>query len=198
MQLGLTKVKLLGELGRIFGREWDLLIKTPAEAIAALTANLGDRFVQYLYQSEEDGIAYRVVTDDPVGIDQDKLQFPCDHLIIAPQISGRGGGFGRVLLGSALLVGSFFMPASVGLFGLAISSTTVGLLGASLILGGIHQMLSPVPKTPKRGETSDSFLFDNAGEIGYQGLPVPVGYGRRIITDLPVVSVGITIEEIPA
>ncbi len=60
-------------------------------------------------------------------------------------------------------------------------------------------MMSPVPKTPKRGEIErrDSFLFDNATEIGYQGLPVPIGYGRRIVTDLAIISVGVTVEEVP-
>jgi predicted phage tail protein len=194
----LIKVKLLGELGRKFGRVWEFYIHTPADAIRALTANLGDSFTEYLYSSEERGVGYRVVTESCEGIGIDELGLGCTRVIIAPQIQG-SGGFGRILLGGALLVGSFFMPATLSLFGMGISSMAVGMLGASLILGGITQMLTPTPKTPKRGdaERKDSFLFHGGAELGYQGLPVPVGYGQMLVTELPVISVGISVEDVP-
>jgi predicted phage tail protein len=193
----LVEVKLLGKLGQRFGRIWHLAIRTPIEAIRAIAANCPE-FTQYLYESDEKGITYRVIIDDPQGIDESLLDFKVgDKLIIAPIIRGAGGGFGKVLLGGALLAASFFMPATISVFGLGISSASVGLLGASLLFGGIHQMISPVPKTPKAAEKENSFLFDRAQEVSSQGNPVPVGYGERIIVDPVVISSYIASQEIP-
>lgn len=196
----LVEIKLLGELGRKFGRVWNLAITSPAMAIRAIAANCPE-FIQYLYDSEEKGIAYRVVIDDPAGIDETQFDYPVgDRLIIAPQIRGAGGGIGKVLLGGALLVGSFFMPATIGIFGLSISSMAVGVLGASLLFSGIHGLISPVPKTPKKNADTDkvnSALFDRASEVGRQGSPVPPGYGFRIIADPVIISSSIITQEVP-
>lgn len=189
----LRKVKLLGELGRKFGREFEFFISSPAEAIRALVALLPN-FQTHLIESEEAGVAYRVVVNEPGGIGQDELQLGLNDkenvVIISPVIVGRGGGFGRILLGGALLVGSFFMPATIGIFGMTLSSTTVGLLGASLMLGGISQLLTSNPATPK--EKEGSYLFDSAAQVGIQGQAIPVGYGTRLITGFPVLSSSVT------
>lgn len=191
----LVKVKLLGKLGQLFGREYDLEIASPAEAIRLLCASMpGMRY--YIENSEQRGVSWRVVKNKPEGISELDLHNPFRNsestLVIAPIISG-AGSFGRIILGTALLVGSFFMPASIGILGLVISSTTVGLLGASLIIGGLAQMLSPQPKTPKnREEKKGSILFNDAAQPGRQGMPVPVGYGLYFVTDMPVLSAFVT------
>lgn len=200
----LKEVKLLGKLGLKFGRMWYLAINSPEQAIRAIAANCSD-FISYLYQSEEKGIFYRVVIDNNCeGVDETQLDYPVGKkLIIAPIVHG-AGGFGRILLGAALIGASAFMPASIGLLGFGISSATVGLIGASLVLGGITQMISPIPGTGNRTDRtssdaakSDSFLFDRASELGDQGLCVPVLYGERIIADPIVISSGIITQEIP-
>jgi len=188
----LVTIKLLGELGRKFGREWNLDVETPAEAIRALSVLTSYSFRQYLADNE--GAAYRVVTGDAKGCSIEELHLPCDRLIIAPVISGQGGGFGRVLLGGALLGASFFMPATISIFGASITSMSVGLLGASMILGGVHQMLSPQPKMPKREEIEkkNSFLFSNTADVGDAGLPVPIAYGTILLADPPIASIGVS------
>ncbi len=194
------RVKLLGELGQLFGREFEFFVNSPAEVIQALVANFGDRLTKYFYDSEEQGVVWRVVTELPEGISSDELMLPAqERCIIAPIPVGKGGGFGRVLLGGALLVGSFFMPATIGVFGATISSFSVGLLGASLILGGIHQMLSPVPKQPKKNDAqrADSFLINTNADTRYQGDAIPVGYGTMMVEDLPIIYLGVDTEDIP-
>jgi predicted phage tail protein len=189
-------VKLLGELGRKFGREWRLNIHTPAEAIKAIAVNCPG-FIEYLYASEERGLYWRVVIDEPQGIDQSQFGFPITQkLVIAPIITG-SGGFGRILLGGALIAASVFMPASVSIIGIGITSTTVGLLGAALLFQGISSLLAPQNKTPKNNK-NESYLFDRSAGSGRQGSPVPIGYGERLITDPVIISQGITTEEIPA
>lgn len=191
----LKTVRLLGELGRRFGRVYQLAVSTPAEAVRALVAQL-EGFAEHLYHAHESGVAYRLVVGrDPEGLDLEGLHLHLgqeDCIIIAPIISG-AGAFGRILLGVALLTASFFMPATIGILGLTLSSTTIGLLGAALILGGIAQLLTPTPKTPKK---TDSYLIDRGAETVIQGLPVPVGYGTWTLTDLLVLSSGVDTTEL--
>jgi predicted phage tail protein len=198
MNSKLKEVKLLGELGRRFGRVWNLAISTPAQAIAAIACNCPE-FMQYLYESEDRGVAYRVVVDEPEGIGEEFLNFTVgDRIIIAPIVMGAGGNFGKILLGGVLLGASFFMPASVGIFGFSLSSTTVGLLGASLMLSGISGMLTPTPKTPdNKSEKTESYLFGNSSDPGNQGQCVPKGYGEIMIVDPIRISLGISTQEIP-
>lgn len=181
----LKQIKLLGKLGQVFGRSFSLDINTSAEAIRALCV-LCPGFREYLVYSESQGIGWRVVTSDPQGLSQEELHSPCTQVTIAPIVSGAGGGFGKILLGTALLVGSFFMPGSTVALGLTITSQSVGLLGASLILGGISQLIAPTDRTPK--DKKGSSLFDAAAEPSKQGDPVPVGYGTKYITDLPILT----------
>lgn len=199
----LHKVRLIGKLGQTFGREHQFDISSPAEAIRALCANF-ESFRPYLLESESQGVGYSIYTltqDRTLGtMDETQLQLSLEELetvIIAPVIAGSGGGFGKILLGGALLAGSFFMPGSTALFGaklLTISSTSVGLIGASMIFGGISQLISPTNKTPK--DKKQSYLFDQAAQTGSQGQPVPVLYGTRIITGMVVLSSSVTTVDI--
>lgn len=189
----LVKVKLLGVLGKKFGREFELDIRTPAEAIRAIASQING-FAGFLESSESQGLAYRVVTLCPEGLDEQGLLLPIEgqRLAIAPVVIG-SGAFGRILLGVALIGAAFLIPGGF----LGLSATTIGLVGASLVLGGISELLTAKPKTPKDKKNSESFLFDRAQEVGNQGSPVPVLYGTRYITDLAVISSGLSVDEIP-
>jgi predicted phage tail protein len=196
----MKKIKLLGKLGRLFGREWILEVKNASQAIKAIAAN-APKFVDYLRESETDGVGYRVVIDkdNPLGIDADQFNYPIDGtMTIAPIVQGAGGGFGRILLGGALIAAAFFMPASISFLGVALTSTSVGLLGAALVFGGISQLLSPQSKTPNtETEKKESFLFDRSAGSSSQGIPIPIGYGERLLTDLIVISQSNIVEQIP-
>lgn len=192
----MKKIKLLGSLGKRFGREFEMEVRHPLEAIKALCCQIKG-FAQYLYYaSDELGVQYRVVVEDPQGRDESNLHYPMgnyDTIVIAPIASG-SGGFGRILLGAVLVGLSFAVPA-VGWFG--VSGTTIGLMGGALILQGISQMIAPQKKTPKDREKQDSFLFDRAAEVGRQGSPVPLLIGERIIELQIVLSSGLVTNEVP-
>jgi predicted phage tail protein len=193
-------IKLLGRLGQIFGREWRADIWNASQAIKAIACNC-PKFTEYLYASEEQGVSYRVIIDKsfPEGIDATQFDYPIEEtIIIAPVIQG-AGGFGKILLGGALIAAAFFMPASLSFIGLSLSSTTVGLLGAALVFSGISQLISPPSKTPSTSaEKQDSYLFDRSAGSSSQGSPIPVGYGERLLTDLIVISQNNVVEQIPA
>lgn len=177
-----VKVKLLGELGRLFGREWELLVGTPAEAIRAIACQCPD-FLPYLHSSEEQGIVWRVVASDLQGCTEGMLTMPIgtSRLVFAPIVAGRGS-VGRILLGVALIGAAFLVPGGF----LGLTPFAIGLVGGSLVAGGIAQILSPTPKKPKKQE--DSALFDRNADVIDQGGCVPVLYGERIIAGMPVLS----------
>lgn len=187
-------VKLLGELGELFGEIWDLEVRTPVQALQLIGCQTPG-FVEYLANSDENGIHWRVSTiAHPIGMDEDQLAHPMgDYLVIAPVVTG-SGGFGKILLGAALIGAAFLVPGGF----LGISATTIGLFGASLVLGGISDMLTPRQKTPKDREKLDSHLFNDASGTTAQGKPVAIAYGEGIWTGFPILSSGITTNEVPA
>lgn len=191
------KVKLLGELGRLFGRHYELDITTPSEAIRAIGFQK-EGFIEYLNTSHEKGVMYKVITKGHLeGLTEEQLQLPAEeYVIIAPTVAGSSGGLLKGLLGVTLVAAALIIPGGVSLLGLSISSSTMGLLGASLILGGISSLLSPTPKKPKETKEDDrsSYIIDRAGTVVNQGAAVPVTYGEVLFTDPIPVSSGIVEE----
>lgn len=194
----MTKIKLLGKLGKVFGKVYNFVVKNASQAIKALCVNFPS-FNQYLYDSEQAGVGYRVIISrgQPEGIEGEEFLYPTeDVIIIAPQIQGCGG-FGKILLGGALIAAAFFMPASISFFGLSITSTSVGLLGAALFVGGISTLISPTNRTPKtETEKNESYLFDKSAGSVIQGVPIPIGYGKRRLTNLFVISQSNVVEQL--
>lgn len=188
----MVEVKLLGLLGRRFGRSYRLAVRSAAEAIRALSLQL-DGFQQFLIDSEADGIGYKVIAEDPNGLDEGQLGWPISRrLIIAPRLLGSGSAFEKIIIGVALIGISLIPGIGPAIsFGLLQNATAIGLLGGALILGGISQALTPTPRVERLntgGERARSFLFDANNLNSVQGEPMPVLYGQRLITGAPVVS----------
>ena len=197
-----VKVKLLGELGRKFGRSYEFMALSPKEVLSALSNQL-DGFRDYLRGAHENGVFFKLVTADPEGIDYSECMMPCDTLVIAPVITGAGGSgmsIGKILLG-AVLIGLAFIPgvgtAAAG--ALAGKFTAVGTalfsVGGALLFGGIAELLTPTPKQPKEAE--QSFLFDRAVDLTSQGFPIPLLYGEFLAVSPLVISSAISTETVP-
>lgn len=210
----MVTIRLLGEAGRRYGRRFQLAVKTPAEAVRALCLQIpGLR--QYLLESGEKGIDWRVVTDHAGGLDEDQLLWPMSkRLVLAPLPAGRGG-VGKIIAG-VVIVAFAIVTAGAGLFalGLGFSASTaisIGAIGASLIFSGVSDLLTPTPKMPNvkgggfgggssstsgrdRDEQLNSFAFDKSNANTVQGDVVPVLYGERIIGALPVLSFGLELQ----
>lgn len=196
-----VEVKLLGELGRKFGRSYRFMALNAREVISALSKQI-DGFQEYLSRAHENGIGFKLVTKDPEGLDYDGLFLSCDKLVMAPVITGAGSNIGNILVGAALIALSFVSFgagafAGVGVAG-AFGSTALFSLGASLFLTGIAGLLSPPVETPNSDtKKKESFMFDRAAELTTQGYPVPLIYGRYLIDAALIVSSSITTEQIP-
>ncbi|BEA76946.1 hypothetical protein VEE07_15000 [Escherichia coli] len=79
---------------------------------------------------------------------------------IVPRVAGaKSGGVFQIVLGAAAIAGSFFTAgATLAAWGAAIGTGGMtGILfslGASMVLGGVAQMLAPKARTP-RTQTTD-------------------------------------------
>jgi predicted phage tail protein len=168
----LIDVKLLGHLGQTFGESWQLDIQTPVEAIRAIAAqSIG--FVEHLNTRQ----AYEIVVDGDDNFDLNSRV--SSSITICPYVGG-SGAVGRIILGVALIGASLLIPGAI----LGVSSTTVGLFGVSMILGGITELLSP---QESQSESENSYLYDASGvSRAVQGAPVPILFGERIISPVPI------------
>lgn len=201
MKRRMVQVKLLGELGRRFGRCYSFMVRNPRDVISALSNQL-DGFKEYFATAHESGVGFKLIKDSPEGMDYDEMEMSCDRLIIAPMIAGAGSNVGRILIGAALIglsfvsfgAGAFAGVGTAGAFG----STAVFSLGASMVLTGISGLLTPPVKTPSSdSEKKDSFMFDRAVELTTQGLPIPLLYGRYLAVAPLTISSAISTETIP-
>lgn len=198
----LVTIKLIGAAGRKFGRHFRLAVKSPAEAFRALCSIFPELKGWVLSQAEK-GVAWRVVSDGEFR-DENTLEIQSSRVIVfAPTVQGAGGnGFsiGKIIFGAALVVASFFMPATV--FGL--SSLGIGLLGGGLVLSGVADLITPTPKLSgqtitgtsggtEAAETStlESNLFTRNQGTGGQGEAVPVLYGQRRVQAPRIISFGL-------
>ena len=127
--------------------------------------------------------------------------------MIVPVIAG-AGAVGRILAGIAIIALSFgigaFVSAGVTLGGIGgigtIGTAFVGI-GASLVLGGVAQLLSPVPTIPQ-GAGSDNdprktFNFSGIQQTSRQGVPVPCVYGLTLVGSV-VISAGVDTVQVQA
>jgi predicted phage tail protein len=196
----LRKIKLYGKLAKFVGhRVLEADVATAAEAVRFLLANWPELEAHMSDQH------YRV-SIGTYDIDLEELHHPAGAAPISfvPVVSGAGAA-ARIILGAALIVGAFFTGgATIGLLGLAapIAVSTVLLgIGASLVLGGVAQLLTPVPKVPQGANAEDdprkSYSFSGIQNTSRQGVPVPIVYGETIVGSVTI-SAGIDTVQVAA
>jgi predicted phage tail protein len=200
----MRQVRLAGHLGNAFGGLHHFDISTPAEAIRALCANHRG-FKQYVLKHNAPG--YRVlVGKSERGEDELHVGTSSGTITIVPVVAGAGGGFGKVLLGAALIGASILLPAisPIGntiLFGTTTVGSLLGSVGISLVLGGVAGMLFKPPKakssSAERPDNLPSFAFDRAINTTGQGNAIALCYGE-FLCGSQVISNGLSVDDIPA
>jgi len=192
----LRKIRLYGQLAKFVGhRVLEADVATAAEAVRFLLANWPELERHMTDQH------YRVHTGgDDLALEE--LHHPASGDIkIIPVIAG-AGAVGRILLGVAIIAFAI-VTAGAGIAGLGLgfsasTATSIGLVGASLVLGGVAQLLTPTPKTNKdEGDPRKSFSFSGIQNTSRAGLPVPVVYGEMLVGSV-VVSAGVDIVQVAA
>ena len=196
-------VKVYGALKKRLGQgTFELNVETPAQALKALFANF-DGLEKWFIDNDQNGIAYKVLVGKAqIGQENiEELDYPWSQkevFSITPVLSGAGRGFGRFLLGAAIVGAAVFLPggiAAVGWANAGFLAKTAVYMGASLALGGISQMLSPQPKQPKDASKNESFGFGGVSNTIHQGVPVPICYGRLYVGSAAI-SVGLDTDQV--
>ena len=207
----LRKIKLYGELADFVGhKEFEVKADTLAHAVSFLVNNFEgiDKFMNPKHYQVKIG---------SYAVDESELSYPIgqEDIHFIPVITGAGRGFGKILLGAAL-IGLAFIPfagAGTGLgaafkggFSAAkfakvgfISKGLAGL-GTALVLQGVSDMLFPVPEVPEFESEENprlSFSFGGTQQTGRAGTPVPLVYGE-IFTGSVVISGSIDTEQVQA
>ena len=206
----LRKLKLYGELAEFIGhKEFEIQVDSLAKAVSFLVNN----FPQVeKYMNPE----YYQVKVGNYAVDKDEIHHPIgqEDIHIVPVITGAGRGFGKVLLGAALIAGAFaFSPLTLGSFTAkgvaagAVPFAKVGFLakaslyvGTSLVLSGVTDMLFPLPKPKEFKSEQDpqlSFSFSGTQNTSRAGTPVPIVYGE-IVTGSVVISGAIDTQQVQA
>ncbi|KRP46394.1 Phage-related protein, tail component [Pseudomonas libanensis] len=196
-------VRLYGSLGASFGRVHRLAVRNASEAIHALCI-LVPGFERFLMESKDRGVTYSIFLGrDNIG--QDRLNAPSgtSDIRIAPVLMGsKRAGSMQTIIGVALIVAaSYFsggLAASGGSSTLIGASSTTGWtfaasMGISMAMGGVMQLMSPMPKglsTMDRPDNRSSYSFNGPVNTSIQGGPVGLLYGELTVGSA-VVSAGI-------
>jgi predicted phage tail protein len=192
----LRKIKLYGKLAKFIGhRVLEADVATAAEAVRFLLANWPELEAHMSDQH------YRV-SIGTYDIDLEELHHPAGAAPISfvPVVAG-AGAVGRILAGVALIALSFLIiPLGIAAAGAGIA-TAVGLAGASLLLGGIAQLLTPTPKVAQGADKQDdprkSYSFSGVQNTSRAGTPVPIVYGETLVGSV-VISAGIDTVQVAA
>ncbi len=151
---------------------------------------------------------YYRVTVDGFGLTLDDLHHPVgqQEIRIIPVIGGAGGDVGQILLGVALVIGSFFIPgaAAIGTLGLSAPIAVKGLvasIGLFMTLGGVAGLLTPTPQLSLGNDGANdprkSYSFSGVQNTSRQGVPVPIVYGETLVGSV-VISAGIDTVQVKA
>jgi len=195
----LTTVTLYGPLGKEFGRDWELAVSSPAEAMRLIEANKPG-FRNWIRNNLGKYDRYKVIIDYHDGrkehLDQDTfaLERKVKRIRFVPIITGAGGGIGKMILGAVLLIAAaftFFTGIGIG------AAPYLAGAGVALMLGGIAQLISPQPKKTDQNVREDgtSYFFDGPVNTTQQGVPVPLIYGR-VLVGSHAISAKVTVDQL--
>ena len=190
----LRKIKLYGKLAKFVGhRILEADVATAAEAVRFLVANWPELERHMADQH------YRVSVGT-YDLDLEELHDPAgqQEIKIVPVMAG-AGATGRIIAGIALIALSF-IPGFAAWAGPTAYALITGI-GASLVLGGVAQLLTPTPKVPTGPDTQNdprkSYSFSGVQNTSRQGVPVPIVYGETIVGSV-VISAGIDTVQVQA
>lgn len=189
----MVNVYLEGKLGKLFGKKWELEVKSPTEALRAINSNVGGKLIQYL--STDGGKRfYKIAVQKKNNLlTKEEISGPTGSgdIYIIPTIRGSGDGVGMLIAGVALVAlavasGGAALAATGFLGGFA---APVAALGLSLVLGGITQLLTPTPKFDDKSAdqlNKGSNIFQGNATTIAQGGAVPLIYGRVLVSPMPI------------
>jgi predicted phage tail protein len=203
----MRKIRVYGELAKFLGcREFEAVAANVGEAMRFLLANFPS------LDQHMTGRNYRVLLGT-VGIGTEEIDYPAGQqtIRIVPVVTG-AGGVGKIIAGIVLVAAAFIIGQPW--LGPTAYSLVVGT-GASLALGGVAQLLTPVPKlaapsmvgptsyspgyaTPSTRDTEldpqKSYSFSGIQNTSRTGATLPLIYGETIVGSIIISAHFSTVE----
>lgn len=187
-------VYLYGNLRKSYGAKFTFFADTAAEAVRALCSQLvgfKKRLLKGQYQVKLDKEYLNNESLDKLHDDEHQT------LRITPMVRGAGGkqGVTQLVIGAVLVAASWYAggAAGWGYLGGTTLAGSVGMLGISLMVGGVAQLLTKVPKLDDKNDGVDksrNSAFSNLDNVVGQGEVIPLIYGE-IMVGSKVISQGI-------
>ena len=168
----MVTVRFYGDLKQ-FGTVFKLDIGSVPEAIRALVTQIPG-----LREHIEKG-SYKVRVDGKYIGDEGVHSEVSSTLHLTPVVKGAGknGGLLQVVVGIVMIVAAVFYPPLAPYAAAMISA------GTGLVLGGVAQLLTKMPKAEGFKDSDDlkSSSFSNLANMTAQGAPVPLIYGKMMV-----------------
>ncbi|OCJ21190.1 tail assembly protein [Serratia sp. 14-2641] len=197
-------IRLGGQLGKKFGKTHRLVVADTREALRALCITLPG-FESFMMNAHKDGVQFAFFNGSQnIGLAEFATSKGSADIRIMPVIAGsKNAGMFQIVIGVAALVGAFFTAGgTMALWGTQLAAgaaavTGLTMMGASMVLGGVMQLMTPQPdfgmSSSQSVENKPSYAFGSPVNTTAQGYPVPVLYGEREIGGA-VISAGIYAE----
>jgi len=192
----LSKVRVYGRIAKFLKRRvFEAEISSAAEAVRFLLAN-------FPHLEPELAQGHYRISVGTYDLSEDELAHPVgrQEVKIIPVVAG-AGATGRIIAGVALVALTFGIGAIAsagvtlgGLAGIGTVGTAFVGIGASLVIGGVAELLTPVPTLPTGADSNQdprkSYSFSGIQQTSRAGVPVPICYGE-VLTGSVVISAGI-------
>lgn len=189
--MSLIEVRLQGELGKKFGRTWNISARDPNHALRIINANTGGNLMSWIRSKASRFTHYKIICEykdgrkEAVSEDSYGLQWgDVKRVRFTPVIVGAGGKVGGII---QTVVGVVLVVA-----GLMTGNYPMALQGAAMLFGGISQLLAP--KVKKEDNRRTSHYFNGTEQTQEQGAPVQLIYGRCKVSGFPI-SVATTVDQ---
>ena len=172
----LKKIKVYGKLRQFLGKSYFMAaVKSPQQAMSFLMANfegIQKHMNDQIYKVKMGG---RVITEEYLSMSgQGDIQIipvatgsaPVIPIIIGAGAIGAGAAIGTATLAASLLSGALIT------------------VGASMVAGGITDLISPQKPVPNVSSVSEidpnirgSYSFTGIQNVNNSGVPIPILYG---------------------
>ena len=177
----MKKVYLHGDLAKGIRSEWELNVKSPAEAIRAININCLGKLMENIYQLSDNScqIGFACLTSEEselakkINSEQEPSESEMIEFLGSTDKIEMEGEYDEIHIAVAI-DGNFLVLPSLSW---AFIAKTVFVMAASMLIAGIAAALFPPVKVNNQTRTTKSYAFGDRPNIRKQGGPVPVGYG---------------------
>ena len=193
----LKKIKVYGKLRQFLGKSYFMAaVKSPQQAMSFLMANFEG------IQKHMNGQIYKVKMGGRVITEEYLSMSGQGDIQIIPVATGSAPVIPIIIAAGAIGAGAAI--ASATFLGASLLSGALITVGASMVAGGITDLISPQKPVPNVSSVSEidpnikgSYSFTGIQNVNNSGVPIPIIYGR-VFTGSILISAGTDTSQIVA